>query len=557
MRLLSLSMNDSASRITIFALVAFTLTALLYVKTCGYQFTCVDDPEYVLSNDHMKDGLTAENIKWAFTSRSYADNWHPIAWLSMMTDVSIYRLTNGNPRKWELCNNPVSTVMHGHNVLLHALNTTLLFLLLIRFGRGRLDSVWSLLITLLWSLHPLRTEVVCWISERKELSSVFFMLLTLLVWTRPRPKAFLRLGVALPLAGLAMMAKPVAVSLPAVLLAWDWILNKRARWLEVAPFIALSTITCYMTMTAQVDPIQLGDELSRNQRLAAILGGPVTYLWQTVWPANIALLYANVRTFPWHLILPGLLLVTLIFAISILWLRRTLKNETPPDTINDPLSILAFGVAWVYVGLIPMLGIVKVAAQEHSDRYTYWIGCGAAAVSILLLCWVKPIIREWFTKLSVRTGSSHDEWPDIRKMTITVTCVILTILFYMSSCRIPVWHDAEILYRDTMAKSLHSSIVRQFAYILSIKGPDGEREAEHWLRECATFEKSPKSYLELARFLMRKPEDSLGMTLGKDTSFQEPEHLLKEILDTFPNDKEARELLNKIETYRKDHGAKK
>ena len=163
-----------------FAALVFLGTVLLYMPSARYAFVDHDDPEYVIENPNMRDGLTWGNIKWAFTSVGYANNWHPLAWISMMADVTLAGPLDDE--SWNRRDNRVAHVMHLHNILLHAANAVLLFFLLGLFLGGDCDfrgDVLRLLLALFWAVHPLRCEVVCWCSERKELTCVFFMLSSL------------------------------------------------------------------------------------------------------------------------------------------------------------------------------------------------------------------------------------------------------------------------------------------------------------------------------------------------------------------------------------------
>jgi len=205
---------------------AFVVAFALYLKTVRYEFVSIDDADYVVCNPRMERGLTLDNIKWAFCNPDYASNWHPIAWISLMCDVTIMRTVGTMPEKWEAYENCTSHCMHLHNVIIHALNTALLlvmmYVMISRLGFAQIAPIWPLIIALLWSLHPLRTEVVCWVAERKELISVLFMVLSLISYACRSGRS--NAVVAFVFAALAMMAKPVAVTLPVVLFAWDWVI---------------------------------------------------------------------------------------------------------------------------------------------------------------------------------------------------------------------------------------------------------------------------------------------------------------------------------------------
>lgn len=532
------------------AAIVFVVTGLLFAKTVAYEFVCVDDPDYVLQNAHMKDGLTLANVRWAFESTTYAANWHPGAWLSHMADVSLYKalarvLPLPPTEEWDNVANPVGRVMHAHNVLLHAANAALLFLLLAFVCRDRLHPVWPLVLTLFWAIHPLRTEVVCWISERKELVSCFWMLVTLWLWMVCE-RTWLSCALAFLSCALAMLGKPVAVSLPALLFAWDWAIRGRPKFLGVLPFFALSAATCLMTMQAQSYCIALGDELTPAMRLEAIFAAPLVYLGQTVWPAGLSLLYNNVRDYDWALLIPGFLLVGVILLGCGFWLVR--RFATVRAGYDRWLDIFAFAVAWLYVGLMPMLGIVKVAGQEHSDRYTYWVGCGLSFVAALALAELKPSFKAFVSKLSASAGSGRDEWPEVRKTLLVCGAAALFALGVACDSRAGCWRDALTIFRDTMAKSLHPEFVGATAALLEKLGPDGRREAESWLRECASRQRTNKSYLELAKFILRRRVSETEAKFGMKP-YAEAELLLKQILEDDPNHAEAKTCLKELEDF--------
>ena len=220
-----------------YSFAVFAAVLLTYLPSVRYEFVSYDDYEYVYQNPNVLGGLSRENLAWAVKSCGYANNWHPLTWVSLQADASLLpgKLSvspSGIPDKSFA---PLSSVMHAHNVVLHAANATLLFLLVVLMMR-RLDSETNAalpviaLFALLWALHPLRTEVVCWVSERKELLSVFFMLLTMIAYLKGGEKGRMRTGeyvFSLFAFAFALLAKPVAVTLPAVLFAWDCAMAKK------------------------------------------------------------------------------------------------------------------------------------------------------------------------------------------------------------------------------------------------------------------------------------------------------------------------------------------
>ena len=264
-----------------FAALVFLGTVLLYQPSARYAFVDHDDPEYVIENPNMREGLTWENMKWAFMSVGYANNWHPLAWISMMMDVTLAGPLDD--LTWNQRDNRVAHVMHLHNILLHASNAVLLFVLLGLFLGKDCDSkgdILRLLLTLFWAVHPLRCEVVCWCSERKELTSVFFMLSSLIAYLCPASGAMRRqvnYWGSVVLFTLAILAKPVAITLPTVMFAWDWIFKGKPRWLKVTPFILLSLACCFLTISSQKGALESGADQLICQRLESIFVAPLVY----------------------------------------------------------------------------------------------------------------------------------------------------------------------------------------------------------------------------------------------------------------------------------------
>ena len=194
-------------------LVLAVLTGLVYGPVGGHDFVNYDDAEYVYENPRVLAGLTLDGVRWAFTE-SHAANWHPLTWLSHMADVELFGAAPGRH--------------HLVNVVLHVLNALLCF----AFLRAATGAAWpSTLVAALFALHPLRVESVAWISERKDLLAGTFFFLTLLAYARyaRAPSTGRYLLVALALA-LGLMAKPMLVTLPCVLLLLDlWPLRRPGR----------------------------------------------------------------------------------------------------------------------------------------------------------------------------------------------------------------------------------------------------------------------------------------------------------------------------------------
>lgn len=529
-----------------FAAVA-AVTAIAYLPSVSDAFVPFDDGDYVSFNEHMRDGLTPGNARWAFTSCGYASNWHPLAWLSLMADVTVSRGRELPQGEWEGLRNRVARTMRTHNVILHAINAALLFLLMRLVCRGRLDDRWILALALLWALHPLRTEVPCWISERKELLSVMFMLLTLVFWVRRPPFGY---PLSLLSFALALLAKPVAVTLPAVLVAWDLIAVGRVRVLRTIPYALMALLTCRLTMAAQAGAITCGTDWGPVMRWTAILGSPLIYIRQTFWPFGLSAAYATERSLNWFLMAGGGAFVLVLAAVCAVWLVRRLRS---PGTRQPILDCAMFTIAWSYVGLIPMLGIVKVGWQSHSDRYTYWVGCGVCVGLAMLLAekghaWWDGVVR-WIERVD---GRPFDR-AKARQTLFWGALGVAAVLGFASWQRMAVWRDPFAFMGDTLGKSWNVDFAEVTVNRLLALGPRYEGEAEGWLRQCATENPCDRSYILLARFLVRKelrcPPPS-GLENPEDM-FVEAAGLAGSVLAGNPDNVEAKDIVEGIEDARR------
>jgi tetratricopeptide (TPR) repeat protein len=339
----------------VISLLLVTLTAAVFYRVGSHPFASFDDNIYLTDNLDVRDGLTARGLSWAFTS-TYALNWHPLTWISHMLDVQLFDMNPG-PH-------------HLTNLALHSTNTALLFLAL----RAMTGALWpAAFAAALFGVHPLHVESVAWLSERKDVLSTLFWMLTLLAWVQyaRRPNAGRYLIVA-GLFGLGLLAKPMLVTLPFVLLLLDfWPLGRMgsgrpslrrggALFLEKAPLLALTVAASVMTVIAQraggaVLSLQL---VPLSSRVANSLVSWLRYIRKTVWPTNLAFFYPldaqSIRT--WQAWAAALLLGAITVGAVLLWKRR---------------PYLAVGWLWYFGTLVPVIGIVQVGMQGMADHYTY------------------------------------------------------------------------------------------------------------------------------------------------------------------------------------------
>jgi hypothetical protein len=336
-------------------LAIVTLAVYWPVRLNG--FINYDDGPYVVQNQHVRQGLTWDGAAWAFRSRD-AFNWHPLTWLSHMLDVELFGMDAG--------------LHHLTNVGFHAANAVLLFLLL----RKLTGALWkSALVAALFAVHPLHVESVAWVSERKDVLSTCFGLLCLWAYAGyVAPTAGHRqmcYALALVFFVLALMSKPMLVTLPFVMLLLDyWPLGRfslstlpearkplRRLMLEKAPFLAMAAASCLVTSLAQTGAMHAYAGLSLRSRVANAAISCVRYLAKTLWPHNLSIIYLHpLRWQRWQNVSSLLLLATLTGLI--LWRAR-----------RQPY--LAVGWFWFLGMLVPVLGLVQVGLQAMADRYTY------------------------------------------------------------------------------------------------------------------------------------------------------------------------------------------
>jgi tetratricopeptide (TPR) repeat protein len=381
-----MSTASSMRRMLPVFLLLTLVTAGVYGQVWNFGFINYDDPLYVTDNAVVQRGFTWEGIRWAFTALAAA-NWHPLTWLSHMLDVSLFGLEPG--------------FHHLVNLLFHLLNTSLLFLVL----KTATGACWrSAFVAALFALHPLHVESVAWIAERKDVLSTFFGLLAIGAYCRytqrPGWRKFLPVAIFF---SLGLMAKPMLVTLPLVLLLMDfWPLGRLKPSLpkassapapagerkkskkkkqqppttasvksagtgsphlaivtEKIPLILLSALSSLITLYAQQQggAVSAVDAYPLGTRIANALASYFLYLVKMVWPANLAVYYPFVKDVPvWQALAGALLLIAVTFAAV-----RTARR----------FPYLLFGWLWYLITLLPVIGIVKVGEAAMADRYTY------------------------------------------------------------------------------------------------------------------------------------------------------------------------------------------
>jgi Flp pilus assembly protein TadD len=356
----------------------------IYAPVRHFDFINYDDPVYVTQNLHVTSGLNADNLRWAFTNADVA-NWFPLTWISLMANCQFWGLEAGP--------------QHLTNVLLHAASTLLLFALLKRITGATGPSA---MVAFLFALHPLHVESVAWVAERKDVLSALFWMLTLLSYaryvSRPKPGAYL---LTLLLYCLGFLAKPMVVTLPAVLVLLDfWPLRRyppsaeRAQFIrgqirEKAPFFVLATLMSVTTVLVQrsggaVRPVEL---FSISTRLGNAVVSGLVYIGKMLWPTRLVVFYPlSGGPALWQVTASGAVLI----GITALVLRLV---RTRP--------YLLVGWFWYLITLLPVIGIIQVGDQSRADRYMYIPMIG---LSMMLAWGAADVWQEWPKARTVLVG---------------------------------------------------------------------------------------------------------------------------------------------------------
>ena len=388
----------------------------IYGQTLGAGFIAFDDPGYVYENAHVRAGLSLAGLRWAFATFQQS-NWHPLTWLSLQLDATLFGLNAGG--------------FHLTNLLLHAANTLLLF----GWLRRTTQALWpSALVAFLFAAHPLHVESVAWVTERKDVLSTGFFCLTLLAYSRfveGGPWRWRWYALAVALYALSLLAKPMLVTLPLLLLLLDgWPLARftRATWRERAgallveklPFGVLAAASCVVTCLAQRTQAMVALEtLPLRFRLALAALGVGTYLQKTVWPVGLGVFYPYWHQVAWWQPLGWGLLLAMLTAL-VFW-----RGRAQP--------FLVVGWLWFVGTLVPVIGLVQVGGQAVADRYTYVPHMGL------------------FVALAWAGEAAWRRWPRARKWLGGGAVAVAAACVGLSLRQASYWQDGVTLFEHTLA----------------------------------------------------------------------------------------------------------
>jgi len=413
--------------VTVCALILLAV-GIVFGQSLSHEFVNYDDDVYIYENHQVIGGLSAQGLVWAFTA-AHAGNWHPLTWLSHMLDCQLYGLAPGGH--------------HLTSLLLHAATAILLFLILFRMT----GKLWpSAFVAGVFAVHPLRVESVAWVAERKDVLSGFFFMLTLgtyIGYVR-NPFSKVRYFALLVAFALGLMAKPMLVTLPFVLLLLDyWPLRRMVApvardtdrlgvWrigdliipvrlvVEKLPLLLLVLVSCVLTLWAQQISIMPVEYLPIHYRIGNALVTYVAYLGKLFLPVNLVAFYPHPMFDLSGTAVLGASLVLTAITFGV-WVGRR----------HQPYLLVGWG--WYLVTLLPVIGLVQVGGQAMADRYTYLTQIGL----LIALTWgFEHVSQAWRGRVGVSVGAS---------------VLILGVLMSLAWRQTSVWQNSESLWVHALA----------------------------------------------------------------------------------------------------------
>jgi tetratricopeptide (TPR) repeat protein len=441
--------NLKTSILICIGLVWITLAA--YWSTGSFQFINFDDNVYVYDNGHVQSGLSWNGVQWAFSAdSSKVGHWHPITWLSLMLDYKFFGL---NPSGYHLM-----------NLLFHILNTILLFLIFHRMTKALWQSAF---VAALFAIHPLHVESVAWVTERKDVLSTFFWMLTMGAYVfYVEHKTFSRYFIILVLFTVGLMSKAMLVTLPFVLVLLDyWPLNRfqaalstsdsQGKWsglrkviVEKLPLFALTGVFTVIPYLAAQKANAVLSSLPLDLRIENALRAYVIYIWKMIWPQDLAVFYPYSAELPIWQILVAVITLTAITLFT-LWMRKRL-----------PFFIV--GWLWYLGTLLPVIGIIQAGQQAYADRYTYIPLIGI----FIMLCWTVPLLT--------RNLPYHRTLIGIGGGIVLAACIVI------SQTQVNYWQDSDKLMTHALEVTQNNYVAQTSLGIVLMKKGQTAKAMSHF-----------------------------------------------------------------------------
>lgn len=414
--------NINAHKQILFIYVVLILSTIaVFWQVNQYDFIDLDDSVYVLNNHHIQSGITSDAICWSF-STMYAEFWHPVTWFSLILDNQFYGLHAGG--------------YHVTNIILHILSTLLLFWIFNHIT----GAIWkSAFVAAVFALHPLHVESVAWIAKRKDVLSGFFWMLTLCFYVyythKPVTKRYLLVVSSFML---ALMSKPMVVTLPMIMILLDyWPLRRFAlhkgnlmSWQikEKMPLFIFSGVFTVLTSIAQHNPYAEG--FTPGFRIARAVVSFVTYIEKMFWPDTFAVYYPFSNQLPvWQVVVAVFLII--LISIAVFLIRR-----------RQPY--LFVGWLWYAITILPIIGIFKAPAKSISDHYTYLPAIGIS----VMMAWGIPLLF------------SSDDYR--KKILFPVSFSIMIILSFLSWQQCGYWKNNMTLFSHALQVTKDNAIAHNF-----------------------------------------------------------------------------------------------
>jgi protein O-mannosyl-transferase len=445
-------------------LVLVLIIIVPYSQTSQFKFVHYDDDRYIFGNNHIQSGFDRSSVSWAFAT-FFASNWQPLTWLSLMLDYKMYGTSAGG--------------YHVTNVLIHLVNTLLLFLILSRMTGGLWKSGF---VAALFAVHPLHVESVAWIMERKDVLCAMFWMLTMAAYAYYADDPSLRRYVWVLVAFvLGLMSKPMIVTLPLVLLLLDfWPLRRLqgdgfiASWrliLEKIPLIALSVLISAITIYGQDSSGALKPfaDNGLSERVVNAVISYAGYMAKMLWPVNLACFYPYPTSFPTSVVLLSAAFLGVACFFSLRYIR------TAP--------YLAMGWLWYLITLLPVCGIIQVGDQAMADRYTYIPLIGL----FIAIAWGIPDLlnRNPYNRQIISAAAS-------------ATLLILVILTFK---QVGVWKDSRLLFEHAIAVT-EKNYVAHHGLAMALSEAGHQEAAMSHMIESLRLEKDARTINDLGVLLM-------------------------------------------------------
>ena len=418
---------------TTIAIVLSILTLAVFAQVVTHQFINYDDGLFVFQNDHVKQGLTAGSVRWAWTSAEIG--YYPLTWMSHMTDVSIFGMNAGGHLAMAL--------------LLHVASICLLFLALLRMTGSPMRSAF---VAALFAIHPMHVESVAWVSERKDTLSTFFGVLALWLYARPRTA---RRDVAVALAFAAsLLAKQMLVTLPFLLLLLDyWPLRRPFKIIEKLPLFLIAGGGIALAITGQrnLNAVQTTAVLPLGDRIANALVAYAKYIGKLLWPLDLAPIY------PLTLASTGAAALALLLLAAITFAAWSVRKRAP---------YVLVGWLWFVGTLVPVIGIVQIGAASMADRYTYFPSIGL----FVAIVW----------------GLGDLLSPRVAAIAGAIGVLFFALLAFVQTSY---WKNTDVLFTHTLAVTGPNPIA-EYVLAQSVQVDEPDRAVLHFQRAIALTEAS-------------------------------------------------------------------